>query len=184
LERKEDEAVDVYFKRWIVLYQELSQFYNSHSMKKRRFDLKRALKKELDLALNAVLSMAGKHVGKRSDGTVLFCIGDCVMGKPGEVGYYSAFSKHLIERLRSLGYKVLFLSEYLTSQKFPGTGTQTQGNYKLIIESGYNSIRIKYSPKEGIHIHRDIMAAENMADIAAAVRIGLERPTFLRRNVN
>jgi transposase len=42
---------------------------------------------------------------------------------------------------------------------FPGLGER-------VIEAGNDKIRIKYCcPSIKVHIHRDIMAAENMADI-------------------
>lgn len=118
--------------------------------------------------------MAKKIPNTMSDGTLAFSIGNCVMGTAGNVGSYAGFQKYLVKHLRQLGYKVFFDSEYLTSQKFPLVGYQTEF-------SGKNRIRIKYCKELDIHIHRDIMAAENMADILASKLFGLERPFYLKR---
>jgi hypothetical protein len=65
----------------------------------------------------------------------------------------------------------------LTSQKFPGVRYQTSF-------AGANKIRIKYCEELDIYIHRDIMAAENMADILAyEIIFGAdERPQYLKKS--
>ena len=141
-------------------------------MKKRRFDLDRSLDRELNLAVYGVLSMTGSRGNIKPDGRVLFSIGDCVMGKPGRIGYYSTFSRYLIEQVRAMGYKVVFNNEYYTSQMFPGTGEKTE-------YSGVDSIRIKYAKVSKVHIHRDVMAAENLCDIQVAILKSIERPSYL-----
>ena len=47
-----------------------------------------------------------------------------------------------------------------------------------VIEAGHDKIRIKYCPSK-VHIHRDIMAAENMTDILVYEINGLSRPEYL-----
>ena len=66
----------------------------------------------------------------------------------------------------------MYRSEYFTSQKFPGYGYQTE-------LSGSNRIRIKYCRELDVHIHRDLMAAENMADILAAELLNRESNFYL-----
>ena len=146
-------------------------------MKKRCFDQKLALLREKSLAFASVLSMAGKRPHEKSDGTVLFCIGDCMMGTASQVGKYASFQNFIVKTLRQLGYPVIFRSEHNTSQKFPIVGHQTSF-------AGANRIRIKYCSQLNIHIHRDLMAAENMADIAACELLGLGRPSYLRKAVS
>ena len=125
-----------------------------------------------------MLAMAGKKPNEKLvDGSVIFCVGDCMMGTASSVGSYAGFQKALIKKVRELGYLVVFRSEFNTSQKFPIEGHQTS-------YSGSNGIRIKFCKELGIHIHRDVMAAENMADILASEILGLERPKYLRKTVS
>jgi transposase len=49
-----------------------------------------------------------------------------------------------------------------------------------VIETGND---IKYCPSIKVHIHRDIMAAENMADMLVYEINGLSRPEYLSRQV-
>jgi hypothetical protein len=61
---------------------------------------------------------------------------------------------------------------------FPGLGER-------VIEAGNDKIRIKYCcPSIKVHIHRDIMAAENMADMLVYEINGLSRPESLSRQSN
>ena len=93
MERNFDEKIINYVQRWKEIYPKLILFYNSNSMKKRIFYFKGALRRELDLAVNGVLKMAGGCIGKKSNGSVLFSIGDCIMGKP--------VKKYFIEKIKS-----------------------------------------------------------------------------------
>ncbi len=83
---------------------DLSQFYNSKSMLKRKFDHTRALKRENDIAIAAVLKMAGNKTHEKADGTVIFCIEDCMMGTASSVGKYAGFQNELVKKVRELGY--------------------------------------------------------------------------------
>lgn len=95
-----------------------------------------------------MLAMAGKKPNEKADGSVIFCIGDCLMGTASTAGKYSSFQKFLVQKVRELGYLVVFRNEYYTSQKFPLVGHQTT-------LSGDNKIRIKYCRELNIHIHRE-----------------------------
>lgn len=178
--RNVGESVVDWFARWWPAYRELSStFYNTKKVKKRKFDLKRALKREMDLAVNGILQMAGVNMKKKANPAkpLIFSIGDSQIGELGKIGYYSRFQRYFIKIVRQLGYSVMFNSEYYTSQKFPIAGYQTSF-------SGENRIRIKYCKELNIHINRDLMAGENMCDIAASQLLGLERPIYLKKTVS
>ena len=174
--RLKDESVVDWFTRWKVSYTELRKLYccDKNRFKRAQFDLQRSLQRELDLGVAAILSLAGKKIDQKSDNTVLFCLGDCSIGKPGKIGYYSTFSKYLLKKLKELKYDVLYVDEYYTSQKFPGVGHKT-------VLSGENRIRIKYCKELNIHINRDLMAGENMVDIGVCKVKSLDRPSYLKR---
>ena len=133
--------------------------------------------RERDLAVTAILAMAGKKPNEMSDGTVAFCFGDCQMGSSRSSESYLTFQSYLVKKLRQWNYFITFEDEYFTSQKFPILGHQTN-------LSGDNGIRIKYCREANVHINRDIMAAENMADILASRMLNLERPHYLSRPSN
>ena len=132
-----EEPVLEWFARWKQSYQVLSVFYNSRKMKKRRFDLMRALRHELDLGVNATLKTGGGSMATKSDGSILFAFGDCLMSDSGrkKIKSYSSSYRYLVTKLRSLGHKVVFYPEHWTSQRFPMTGQKMKG-------SGSNEVRI------------------------------------------
>ena len=123
------------------------------------------MQREKDRGVKAVLSMVGRKMNEKSDGFEVFCLGGCMSGKASGVGKYAGFQNYLVKKLRELKYCVVFRSEYLTSQKFPGVGYQTSF-------AGMVKMQIKYCAELDI---RDIMAAENMADILAY------RPQYLTK---
>lgn len=145
--------------------------------KKRQFDLSLALRREMDLAFSAILKMAGKKSGHKSDGTLILNIGDCQMGRGKNAGVYSTFQRYMVKKIRALGYKVLTDSEYFTSQKFPLVGYP-------VVQSGNDMIRIKYCKELDIHINRDIMAGENMCDLLVSKIKGLVRPSYLCKDIS
>lgn len=110
-------------------------------MKKRRFDYKRGLRHELDFGVNAVLKMGGGNMNRKSklsqdvesdkqNDQILFAFGDCLMGRGDgkKIQSYSSSYRYLVQKLRSLGHKVVFYPEQYTSQRFPMTGTQMQAS--------------------------------------------------------
>ena len=112
-------------------------------MKKRRFDYKRGLRHELDLGVNSVLKMGGGNMNQKSkisekqekdqvnpNDQILFAFGDCLMGRGDgkNIQSYSSSYRYLVQKLRSLGHKVVFYPEQYTSQRFPMTGTQMKAS--------------------------------------------------------
>ena len=134
-------------------------------MKKRRFEHQVALTRERDLAFKGVLAMVGKKPHQQSDGSVAIFIGNCRMGS----GTWASFQNHVEKKLKQMGYFVSWEDQNMTSQLFPLTPYQTTS-------SGFNGIRIRYCAEFDIHIHRDIMAGENMADKGFFRILGVSHP--------
>jgi hypothetical protein len=124
----------------------------------------------MDLGVNAILQTAGKTMSSDQVGSVLFCLGSCTMKQ----GCHQSFQSYVAKKLQELGFQIIYRDEYLTSQMFPGSGSKTEF-------AGANKMRIKYCPDNQVYIHRDLMAGENMADIAAYEIKGLGRPVYLMR---
>lgn len=130
----------------------------------------------MDRGVQAVLTMASQKMDYSSNGTVAIVLGDCMMGTASAIGSYAKFQNYLVKKLRQLKYKIFFRSEYKTSQIFPLTEFET-------VNSGADGIRIKFCQQLNIHIHRDIMAGENMADNFVHELKGLDRPLPFRRSI-
>lgn len=143
---RDDKSYSLYFKNVLPHYKVLERFYNAKFMKKARFQLSEASRREYDLGVNAILKMAGMHTGCKADGKLLFNVGDCEMGETGgKIGQYSSFQRYFVKTVRQLGYRVLLEDEYMTSRKFPIKGYQTQ-------RCGQNAIRIKHCPENGKYL--------------------------------
>ena len=84
--------------------------------------------------------MGNGSMDKKSDGTILFAFGDCVMGKgKSKLKQYSSSYTYLVKKLRSLGYKVVFYPEQYTSQRFPNTGQvmEASGSNQVFLIDGF-----------------------------------------------
>ncbi len=87
------------------------------------------------------------------------------------------YTRYLVKKLKELGYDLYSRDEFNTSKMFPELGER-------VIETGNDKIRIKSCPSIKVHIHRDIMAAENMADMLVYEINGLSRRELSREVVN
>ena len=171
MERRPGESPEHYQKRYNDIYFKLSGFYNSRAVKKASHDKDNAQRSEYDIAVSQILKMLGLCPNRRMDPSrnpVVFCFGDAQWGR---TGVWDSFETHLIQILRSIGVPCIFQSEYLTSQKCCCCGAQTAFAGKLY--------RVKYCKDCEKHLHRDIMAAENMAKILECILKGEVRPAYL-----
>lgn len=66
----------------------------------------------------------------QSNDQILFAFGDCLMGRGDgkKIQSYSSSYRYLVQKLRSLGHKVVFYPEQYTSQRFSMTGTQIKAS--------------------------------------------------------
>ncbi|GAB5587406.1 hypothetical protein Unana1_02306 [Umbelopsis nana] len=98
----------------------LRSFYGSKRCKRLIHDSKKARRSEFDDATNALLRMAGGHIGrKRMPGEdMLFAVG---LGdfntKTNLSSLHTSFGSHFINKVRSLGYMVVGVDEFYTSKK-------------------------------------------------------------------
>jgi hypothetical protein len=169
-----DESPSDWMKRRNQIAPILFNFYNSKKMMRARYNLGRAKRGEFDYATHRVLKMVDTNITWKADhvnNPVLFVFGDCHVG----IGTYSAFEKHLIAKLRSLGHICIFESEYNTSQACPDC-------HAKVLEAG-KGVRIKkcincHAPKEK-YMHRDVMAGGNLSRIGLLRLLGKARPGYL-----
>jgi hypothetical protein len=97
-------------RSYIVIYQDFTtpkRYFCTNKLQKRVYDHGRALQREKDRRVKAVLSMVGRKMNAKSDGSEVFCLGDCVSGKASGVGKYAGFQNYLVKKLRELKYCVV-----------------------------------------------------------------------------
>jgi hypothetical protein len=105
----------------------------------------------------------------RFDRKVVFALGDADFDSKKTI--HVAFKNYFVEKVRSLGYKVLYVNEYYTSQKAPCCGNQTE----------FFGVRVKYCRNCHKFFHRDVMAGENMVNVARSILVGGSRPAYLTK---
>jgi transposase len=100
----------------------------------------------------------------------IFIFGDATYDSAGSVT--ESFAQFVIDKLKSLGYRVYRVSEYFTSQVCPCCNNKVDNL----------SMRIKYCNHCKMHYHRDVMAGENMAMAGLSIAMTGDRPAYLKTN--
>ncbi|KAF9344737.1 hypothetical protein BGX26_003974 [Mortierella sp. AD094] len=139
----------------------LSDFYNGNNnrFKKHTWDMKRAKHIEYQAIANSLLKIVGGSIGeRRKEGNpVLIGVGLGHFGSSSRLSsLHSSFLSYFVPLARSLGYIVVGLNEYYTSKKCPDC-------QQFVAQV---TLREFFCPHCGRYRHRDVMAAENMSNIA------------------
>ena len=148
-------------RKKLDLIYELSEFHNSKTMKKFRYNYAIAQRAEWNRAVNQFMALFGGTIGRHKskephlkDVQVFIGIGDA----PSQ-GIGGRFINYLVKILRALGYNEIFqVNESYTSQYCPLCGSRVQ--------------QVKGTAKRKLHCtecdiyrHRDITAGHNIANI-------------------
>lgn len=178
LEKRSGETLAQYQLRRNCIVPHLSRFYNSNGIKKATNNKDKAQLGEYDYAVNQILKVCNSAIHLKHDpvnNPILFVMGDCNVGSSG---MYSSFERHLVHKLRSLGYIVIFESEYNTSQVCPECHEKT-------IYAG-KGIRIKHciNCDPNLYMHRDVMAGDNLARIGLLILMKEKRPQYLSKQAS
>ena len=168
--RKPDESMIDYWKRFQIRYQKLSTFYNSKSVQKKSWDRNKAQRCEFDRAVGALLKMVNGKCNQRYIGTnpPMFVLGDATFSATGSL--HTTFERYFIRKVSPLGYRIVTVNEYLTSQMCPVTETMTE----------FVNMRVKTNVN-GVYYHRDVMAGENMINAALSIMRTGKRPKYLTK---
>ncbi|KAF9382477.1 hypothetical protein CPC16_009322 [Podila verticillata] len=153
----------------------LLEFYvgRDHLYKRHKWDMERARQYEYQLLADRLFGIVGGSIGlvRDPENPVLIGVG---LGKfsmrSGLSSLDSSFLSFFVQKARSLGYLVVGLNEYYTSKKCPRCG--------LFVAQV--TLRRFYCPECHVFHHRDVMAAENMANIARGYLEKQERPEYLQ----
>ncbi|KAF8929937.1 hypothetical protein BGZ47_000819 [Haplosporangium gracile] len=153
----------------------LLEFYGGRDQqyKRHKWDMERALHYEYQLIADRLLGIVGGSVGRPRDpsNAVLIGVGLSKFNtRSGLSSLDSSFLSFFVQKARSLGYIVVGLNEYYTSKKCPHCG--------LFVAQV--TLRRLFCPHCHVYHHRDIMGAENMANIVQGYLIDQERPEYLQ----
>ena len=88
---------------YLQVYTKLSRFYHRPDIKKLRLDLKEAIRSEWDRAIHQFLLMFGGASHLKATSNVVIGFGNAPVK-----GHAGPFVRYLINKLRSLGYKISF----------------------------------------------------------------------------
>ncbi|KAF9165033.1 Elongation of fatty acids protein 2 [Actinomortierella ambigua] len=166
--------------------QQLDDFYNKgFRFKKHTWDASRAKQEEYNKIANALLKSVGGNIGTKraEDNHVIIAVGlskfqtktglsslDGTFGRYFLRGQPANCGTHLVFKARSLGYIVVGVNEYYTSQKCPRC-------QDFIGRITYRRLHCRRCKRR---YHRDAMAAANMCNIVRSHLDGQGRPKYLQ----
>ncbi|GJJ77517.1 putative transposase [Entomortierella parvispora] len=173
--RGSQSSVEEYVRKIKEVEERLSTFYNGRNrrFKRHTWDMKRAKHAEYQAIAERLLRIVGGTTGRHRDPNnhVIIGVGLGQFKSSSRLSsLHSSFLDYFIPLARSLGYLVVGINEYYTSQKCPNC-------HNFIARV---TIRQLYCTHCKHFHHRDIMAAENMAMIVRERLEKQERPLHLQ----
>ena len=170
LERDPTLNRETFAKHWTKTFDSLHEFYNAKRVKGKRFNAKQRKIAEMNKAHHGIFRMLGGNCSdKRGNENRFIILGDA--GFDAQGGLHNTFEKKLVGKARALGYKVMVVDEYFTSQKCSRCGDQCQSI----------GMRVKHCSSCDIYFHRDLLGGENMCRVGESSLKGLDRPEDLKR---
>ncbi|GJJ76092.1 hypothetical protein EMPS_08451 [Entomortierella parvispora] len=151
----------------------LFDFYHSPWMLKRKWDMRKAQQRAIDLAMDQIFKLAGVLSGRKADGsagtTVVFALGlGSFNSRTGLPSKHGPLERRFTQRARRLGYIVVGVDEYYTSAKC------LRQNCDAFLQ--YGERRSKYCTACKQYFDRDVVGSENIAYICMQFILGQERP--------
>ncbi|GJJ76480.1 putative transposase [Entomortierella parvispora] len=150
-----------YMQEMEKVAEKLDAFYGSQKYKKRHWDLKKAMEAEFAIMADRIMKSFGGSIGRRQrpDEKVLVAIGQGGSRyNKGLESMDSTFTAYLIRVLRSLGYVVVLVNEYYTSQKCP-----RRHCHRFLFRINMRRLACN---RCGSRVHRDVVGAHNIANAA------------------
>ncbi|KAG0244112.1 hypothetical protein BG011_003038, partial [Mortierella polycephala] len=171
--RGPEASISNYIQREQEVEADLDSFYGSVVLKKHKWNARKARAKEYRLVADRLLQLVGGSTGAKrdEDNKVVIGVG---LGKFSSKmrlsSLHESFSSYFVQKARSLGYIVVGVNEFYTSQKCP-TCREFVGQVDL---------RQLYCSKCQKYIHRDIMAGHNMCNAIRGHLLEQQRPLYLQ----
>jgi hypothetical protein len=152
----------------------ISEFHNTRLMKYRKWQMKLALKKVMDKAIQELLQVIG--CDSRSKWNFNDGIGPVIGIGLGKFRFHqdsvhAKFAKYLTQKARAIGIVVVGINEYYTSQKCPSCGA--------FLFDVIGKDRVKYCETCNKCLNRDNAAAENICSLTILKANGKPRPAHL-----
>ncbi|TPX30036.1 hypothetical protein SeLEV6574_g08643, partial [Synchytrium endobioticum] len=117
-----DDGWPAFMKAFVIAYDELHCHYGGKSYMKRSWDAAKAKQGEMDRALEGLVRMVGETMGNKLPDKkkviVAIGLGEFETKNSRHIG----FTRYLIRKLKPLGYTIVGVDEYYTSQKCPCCG--------------------------------------------------------------
>ncbi|TPX38711.1 hypothetical protein SeLEV6574_g07680 [Synchytrium endobioticum] len=117
-----DDGWPVFMKAFVIAYDELHCHYGGKSYMKRSWNTAKAKQGEMDRALEGLVRMVGETMGNKLPDKkkviVAIGLGEFETMNSRHIG----FTRYLIRKLKPLGYTIVGVDEYYTSQKCPCCG--------------------------------------------------------------
>ncbi|TPX42511.1 hypothetical protein SeLEV6574_g05574 [Synchytrium endobioticum] len=164
-----DDGWPAFMKAFVIAYDELHCHYGGKCYMKRSWDAAKAKQGEMDRALEGLVRMVGETMGNKLPDKkkviVAIGLGEFETTNSRHIG----FTRYLIRKLKPLGYTIVGVDEYYTSQKCPCCGGYVERQ----------AMRRLYCRQDHLWFHRDVLAAENMVNILLSFLDTGQRPEYL-----
>ncbi|KAF8931278.1 hypothetical protein BGZ58_007727 [Dissophora ornata] len=155
---------------------QLDNFYNHDALyKKYSWDAQKAKAEEFRRVADSLLKMIGGSIGARrkEDDKVIIGVG---LGKFSSTtrltSLHTSFQSFFVQKARSLGYLVVGINEFYTSQKCP--------TCEQFVARVGEDIRCYYCPNCKKYTHRDVMAGHNICNVILGHLEHQQRPLYLQ----
>ncbi|TPX44353.1 hypothetical protein SeMB42_g04365 [Synchytrium endobioticum] len=117
--KSDQETWAVFLRRFVTSYDIARTYYSFTKYKRKRWDADKAKRGELDRVLEGIVNMVDESMGHKLSGDkqviVAIRMGDFSSTKSRHV----MFTRYLIRKLRPLGYTIVGVNQYYTSNKCP-----------------------------------------------------------------
>ncbi|KAF9360179.1 hypothetical protein BGX26_010318 [Mortierella sp. AD094] len=165
-----------YLEHRVTYAEQLDRFYNHDALYKRySWDARKAQKEEYRRIADSLLKMVGGSIGarKKEGEKVIIGVG---LGKFSVTtrltSLHTSFQSYFVQKARSLGYLVVGVNEYYTSQKCP--------TCEHFVARVGDDIRCYYCPNCKKYMHRDVMAGNNICNVILGHLEKQQRPKYLQ----
>ncbi|TPX48128.1 hypothetical protein SeMB42_g03124 [Synchytrium endobioticum] len=105
--KSDQETWAEFLKRFVASYDKARTYYSTKKYKRKRWDVDKAKRGELDRVLDGIVKMVGEFMGHKlsDDKKVIVAIGMCDFGSTKSC--HIMFIRYLIRKLRALGYTIV-----------------------------------------------------------------------------
>ncbi|TPX41671.1 hypothetical protein SeLEV6574_g05976 [Synchytrium endobioticum] len=135
-----------FMKAFVIAYDELHRHYGGKRNMKRSWDTAKAKQGEMDRVLEGLVRMVGETMGNKLPDKkkviVAIGLGEFETKNSRHIG----FTRYLIRKLKPLGYTIVGVDEYYTSQKCPCCGGDVLAAENMV--NILTTSRVSFAPEK------------------------------------